>query len=253
MSNPLLKALCAQLTGLILVYGLGRNGFLPDAGVFVLACIQGTLATITAMLLVSPRWWWGIHLVFMPLIVLACMLELPLMFYAGGFIVLLLIYWSTFRTQVPLFLSNRITVHRLVAWLPDTRPLSVIDIGSGTGSFVTKLARLRPDWAVTGIESAPAPYALSRWLGRKSANLALLRTDFWPHPLSAYDVVYAFLSPAPMPRLWHKASREMRPGSLLISNSFAIPDVSPEQVLALDDHRGTRLFIYRVPGGSPSI
>lgn len=43
----------------------------------------------------------------------------------------------------------------------------------------------------------------------------------------SYDVVYAYLSPAAMGDLWTKARREMRAGTLLISNSFDIPGVPP--------------------------
>jgi len=70
--------------------------------------------------------------------------------------------------------------------------------------------------------------------------------DLWRTELSAYDVVYAFLSPVPMAALWEKAQREMRPGTLFISNSFAVPDVAAEQVIEVDDARQTRLFCYRL-------
>ncbi len=60
-----------------------------------------------------------------------------------------------------------------------------------------------------------------------------------------YDVVYAFLSPAPMPRLWEKAGIEMAPGAMLISNSFVVPDVAPVAVITVDDRRATRLYVYR--------
>ena len=68
----------------------------------------------------------------------------------------------------------------------------------------------------------------------------------WRADLAGYDVVYAFLSPAPMPALGEKAKREMRPGSLLVSNSFAVPEVSPERVIELDDARQTLLYCYRL-------
>ncbi|MET7015259.1 class I SAM-dependent methyltransferase [Uliginosibacterium flavum] len=214
-----------------------------------LACLQGGLAAIVSALLLAPRWWWPIHLVFVPALVLAIQLQLPISIYAAGFFILLLTYWSTFRTQVPLFLSNRITVHRLAAWLADDQALKVLDLGSGTGSFALSLAQLRPDWRVTGIESAPGPFVISRWLGRKANNLTLLRADFWPHSLASYDVVYAFLSPVPMPSLWQKARKEMRPGSLLISNSFPIPGITPDKILSINDRRQTQLFVYRIPSG----
>lgn len=246
MSNHLIKPLAAQLAGLIFVFSLSRNGILPALPLLGLAALQGCFATLVSMLLMGPRWWIPIHLLFLPALIGAISLQWPPAVWGGGFIGLMLIYWTSFRTQVPLFLSNRITVHRLAIWLPDQRPLKVLDIGSGTGSFAIGLARLRPDWQVTGIETAPAPWALSRWLGRGIANLTLLRGDFWHRSLGDYDVVYAFLSPAPMPDLWRKAWREMAPGSLLVSNSFEIPDVAADEVLVIDDARRTRLYIYRM-------
>jgi hypothetical protein len=247
MSSPLIKPLSAQLAGLVFVYALSRNGILPTLPLFWLAGLQGCFAAIVSMLLLGPRWWIPIHMGFFPAIIGATRLHLPPTVYATGFIVLALIYWSSFRTQVPLFLSNRITVYRLAIWLADERPLKVLDVGSGTGSFARRLAQMRPDWQIGGIETAPAPYLLSRWLARKCPNLNLVRGDFWQHSLAGYDVVYAFLSPAPMEEFWRKARREMAPGSLLISNSFTIPEVTPDSVITVDDRRQTLLYVYRLP------
>jgi hypothetical protein len=61
-------------------------------------------------------------------------------------------------------------------------------------------------------------------------------------------VVYAFLSPAPMPRLWTKALAEMAPGTLLVSNTFTIPGVAPEQTIVLPGRSDARLYVYRLPG-----
>lgn len=252
MPSAIIKAIASQAAGIIFVYALGRNDILPEMSLLGLACLQGGLAAIVSTLLLAPRWWWPIHLVFVPALIIAIQLQLPLYVYATGFLILLLTYWSTFRTQVPLFLSNRITVHRLAVWLADDKPLSVLDVGSGTGSFALHLALLRPDWAITGIESAPGPFAISRWLGRKAHNLTLVRANFWPHSLAGYDVVYAFLSPVPMPSLWQKARKEMRPDSLLISNSFPIPGIAPDKTVTIDDRRQTQLFVYRIPGGKPN-
>ena len=249
MPKHLIKAVAAQAAGFIFVYAFGHNGLLPALGLFSLACLQGALAATTAFVLGAPRWWIAIHMGFTPAIVLASLSGLPTWIYGTLFLALSLIYWSSFRTQVPLFLSNRITVHRLASQLPDRPGLRVLDAGSGTGSFVRQLARLRPDWHLTGLETAPAPYWLSRWLARGQINLQLLHGDLWQHSLRHYDLVYAFLSPVPMPALWKKARKEMPPGSLLISNSFAIPDQPPESVIEVSDRRSTRLYCYRIKPG----
>jgi len=54
-------------------------------------------------------------------------------------------------------------------------------------------------------------------------------------------------SPEPMPRLWAKLVKESRKPMLLISNSFAVPGIEPDEVIELDDGRQTELFLYRLP------
>src|ERR1700712_4476034 len=137
---PTLKALIAQLGGLALLFVVGHSGGLPLSSPLALAVLQGALAAFFAVGLRSARWWISIHLAFMPCVVLAMNSGLPAWVYLLAFALLALVYWSSFRTQVPLFLSNKLTVHRLAAWLPDLQPLKVLDIGSGTGSLVQRLA-----------------------------------------------------------------------------------------------------------------
>jgi hypothetical protein len=70
--------------------------------------------------------------------------------------------------------------------------------------------------------------------------------DIFAHDLTGYDLVYAFLSPAPMSRLWDKVGREMRPGTLFVSNTFAIPGVAPVQTIALPGRPDACLLVYEV-------
>lgn len=249
-----IKALLAQGLATLVIFLLMHIGVLPsglEIPVSGLALLQGATASSIAHLLGCARWWLLIHLLFAPVLVIALWLNLPHWIYLGGFILLLLVYWNSFRTQVPLFLSNQQTVEQCVAWLPNDKPLRVLDMGSGTGSFARTLALLRPAWQVVGIENAPIPFWLSRWLGRNQANLQLLRGDFWQHGVAHYDIVYAFLSPVPMPALWEKLRHEMRPNTLLISNSFIVPGAVPEMVLEVRDRRQTQLYCYRVPTKNP--
>lgn len=245
-----LSALTAQIVGLLLVSMLGSSGALPRLEPIGLACLQGICSASIALVLGSPRWWMAIHLGFMPAAVLATEANVPSWIYGLGFITLMAIYWTSFRTQAPLFLSSRLAVHRVASWLPVDRPLRVLDVGSGTGAFVSRLAALRPGWHVHGIELAPAPFLLSRWLTRRQPNVTMTRSDYWRHDLAEYDVVYAFLSPVPMRELWRKARREMHPGGWLVSNSFAVPDLLPAETLSVDDARHTRLYCYRIPAPS---
>jgi SAM-dependent methyltransferase len=120
----------------------------------------------------------------------------------------------------------------------------VLDLGCGIGSLLLPLAAQRPDAQITGIETAPLPFALARFRARKNAAVKVIRGDFFAHSWAEYDLVYAFLSPVPMAAVWEKAQREMKAGSLLVSNSFEIPEKEPERVIEVGDRRGTRLLVF---------
>ena len=45
--------------------------------------------------------------------------------------------------------------------------------------------------------------------------------DLWQAPLADAEVVYAFLSPAPMAALWEKVRAEMRPGTCSSATAFS--------------------------------
>jgi hypothetical protein len=128
----------------------------------------------------------------------------------------------------------------------------VIDLGCGDGGLLRRLARARPDCRFVGFEHAPLTWVWA-WLAcRRQPNVQIRFGNFWSHPLGDYALVYAFLSPAPMQQLWAKARSEMKADALLVSNSFAVPDVRPESTVGVADRRHTCLFCYRPGAGYPT-
>ncbi|WP_407278868.1 class I SAM-dependent methyltransferase [Aromatoleum evansii] len=242
---PALKALFAQLAGWACAILLTRAGWLPP-GIWALAGTQALCAMVAAVAMRSARWWLLIHAAFAPLLVVAGRADIAPAWYLAAFMLLLLVFWTSFRTQVPLYLSNHTTIGALAALLPAGRPVRVLDLGSGTGSLLRGLARLRPDGRFDGVEAAPAPWLLSRLLGRAADRISVRRGDFFAESWAPYDLVYAFLSPVPMARVWHKAEQELAPGALVVSNSFPIPGRRPDEVVEVGDGRATRLYVYRV-------
>lgn len=238
-------ALAAQLLGAALAAGLILL-FVPSLIVQPLtaAAIQGLFAALASHLLRGPVWWLPIHLAFMPLAVLARGMGLPSWIWLAGFAMLLLTFWRTDRSRVPLYLTNALTSGALAELLPDA-PIAVIDLGCGDGSLLRRLARARPDCRFVGFEHAPLTWAWA-WLScHRQPNIEIRLGDFWAHPLSNYSLVYAFLSPVPMQRLWNKAKPEMKADALLVSNSFAVPDIKPERIVEVADGRHSRLYCYR--------
>jgi len=231
-STPSVRALLA-LAGafpltLVAVWLLARAGFfLSWPGV---ALVMGACAALLARLFRLAVWWCAIVFVFPSGVLMARGVNLPPAVFLALFVLFLLVYWSTFRTQVPYYPSGRAAWDAVADLLPADRPLAIADVGSGLGGLVLDLARRRPDCRVDGIELAPLPWFASRVRAALSGSRArFLRADYENVNFGHYDVVFAYLSPAAMAGLWRKAQAEMRPGSILLSYEFDIPGRMPDR------------------------
>lgn len=215
------------------------------------AFLSGLIAALFSRASGLPVWWLPIQIFFLPGLVWALSFDLPPNAFLAAFLLMLTIYWGAFRTQVPLYLSSHKAWQALETLLPAAsaeKNFTFMDLGSGMGGVLAHLAKARPDGRFHGVESAPLPF-LASWLriglgGYR--NCQVKWGSLWSLDLSRYDVVYAYLSPVPMDRLWLKAKNEMRPGTLFVSNTFAVPDHPPHDTIALDDLHRSTLHIWRM-------
>lgn len=218
------------------------GGGLP---LIVLAGLEGVFAAWLAYRLGMAAWWIPIQLLFFPAVLVALAVELSPSLFLGLFLVSLTVYWSVYRTQVPLYLSSRLAWEEVAKLLAQGHRGNFIDLGSGVGGLVVYLARLRSDLRCVGVEAAPLPF-LAGWLRAWNTACDMRFGSLWDVDLSEYDVAYAYLSPVPMARLWEKVTKEMRPGSLFISNTFAVPGVFATETRQLADFHQSTLYIYRL-------
>jgi SAM-dependent methyltransferase len=238
---------CVALLLALLLYRLLQIPFSFQPSLWQLVFVQGGLAAGLSLAWRQPAWWPPLHFGFFPAILLARQLELPAAVYLAAFLLLLLFYWSTFRTRVPLYLSDRKAWRAVAALLPETQPFSFIDLGSGLGGVPFHLESRFPHGRFYGTEIAPAPWLISRvraWL--KRSRVIFLRRDYASLDLADFDVVFAFLSPAAMPGLWQQAEAQMRSGSLFISLSFTVDARQPDQVLTLAEGARHTLYVWRM-------
>lgn len=208
-----------------------------------LAC--GVVAALLGQAWNMPRWWLGINLAFLPAVALMQRASLASHWYLAGFGILLLVYWGVARTRVPLYLSSRAAWRAVSPLLPPNALFA--DLGSGLGGLNAYLSQRRRDCRFVGIEAAPLPFLYNRLRACASRGRHEVRWgSFWRADLRPFDVVYAYLSPVPMADLWAKACAEMRPGTLFISNTFAVPGVIPSATVELDDLHRSTLHLYRI-------
>ncbi|TNC98473.1 MAG: hypothetical protein FD121_622 [Gallionellaceae bacterium] len=234
----------AAFTAVLFVVRLFQFQLAPI--VFVLLC--GLLAATLSHLVKQARWWLYIQLAFLPSMLLVYSLDIPPTLFLVAFVIMLVVYWSAFRTQVPLYLSSNKVWQALETQLPANQSFTFIDLGSGLGGVLTHLAKTHPHGHYHGVEYAPLPFVWS-WLRiklGKHKNCTVQWGSMWDSDLSQYDVVFAYLSPVPMERLWHKARAEMQTESVFISNTFAVPDHPPQSTLTVEDLHTSTLYIWKM-------
>lgn len=206
----------------------------PTPHWFYWAGLQGILACGLALGLRAGLGAACVHLLFLPLVVTLAHSGLPSWVYLLAFVLTWLLSRNTLLERVPFYRSSKEVAEILAKQLASDA--QVLDAGSGDGRLALYLAQSRPDLTVTAMENAWGSHwlACGRWLlaGRPDNFIPICRS-FWCENWQQYDVVYVFLSPAPMQKVWEKFQQQGKAGGLLISNTFEIPGVEPEQRLPL--------------------
>lgn len=231
--------LVIQLLSLLLWLALLSNTHLPPIWSLVLPSV---LAACCAWRFQDGKWWLVIHAVFLPLALILLSLQINPLYYLSAFIVSWLIFGHVVHSRVPLYLSNTKALAELAKIVP--QGVRFLDIGAGTGTVLAYLAKHRPDLQLAGVELAWLPWFVGRL--RLPAHIKWQRRNYNQLDFSHYDVIYAFLSPTPMPALWEKVSAQMPVGGLFISNTFSVPEVEADQLIVFNDWKGGKLLLWHM-------
>jgi len=238
---------CAATLLAVTLNGLLHILFTSPIALWHVTLTQAAIAAGLSIFWRQPAWWVPLHAGFLPGVLLARQLDVSNWVYLAAFLLLMLFYWSSFRTRVPLYLSDRKAWQALAPLLQQSRPFSFIDLGSGLGDVLFYLEPRFPQARLCGTEIAPAPWLISRaraWL--KRSRVTFLRRDYASLDLADFDVVFAFLSPAAMPALWQQAQAQMRSGSQFISLSFLADTRQPDHVVPLAEGERHTLYAWRM-------
>ena len=136
-------------------------------------------------------------------------------------------------------------------------PFQIVDLGSGDGKISWEIAKALPSAQVTGFEIS----RLALWKSRLRAkltdmeNLEYKRADFFEEDLSEVDAIYMFMRPPFMKVLSPKLKKELKKGTLIVSNKFPLyEDWKPREVFEIKSlylHQKT-LYVYEASTGTKS-
>jgi len=124
----------------------------------------------------------------------------------------------------------------------------IYELGSGWGGLASVLAGRYPDSPVRGFEISLLPWAVSALRVRLGGpdNLTFTFGDFNKADLSGAALVVCYLPGPPMEKLRPKLEAELMPGTLVLSNTFALRGWRPIDTRTAPDMYRTRVYLYRV-------
>jgi trans-aconitate methyltransferase len=129
-------------------------------------------------------------------------------------------------------------------------PFTIMDLGSGNGLMTREIAKALPQANVIGIERTKHTFFWANWFKRREKldNLAYKNMNFLKADLSEADAIYTYMMPHVLYHLSKKLDAELKPGTLIITNKFALGEGwKPVETLRLKTlyfHQGN-LLVYR--------
>lgn len=146
-------------------------------------------------------------------------------------------------TGAPSVPSTPAAVEAMCA-LAGLRPgLTAYDLGSGSGRVL--LAAAARGARAVGLELDPFKVCQARllaWASPDRERISVLWRDFRTADLAEADVVFVYLTAGKMAGLRAALKGRLKPGALVVSNSFVFPGLKPERA----DETG-RVYAYRAP------
>ncbi|MCW9032813.1 MAG: class I SAM-dependent methyltransferase [Rhodospirillales bacterium] len=158
------------------------------------------------------------------------------------------ILYPTIYVGVPPMPSSSKAIQAALDALPRDFEGTIFELGSGWGNLVGRLAAHCPKSQIIGYEISPLPWLVSKiWLQIKCLSNAQIQFgNFTKSPMEEADLVVCFLAPHSMNNLAPLFKQRLRPGALILSNTFALPDWEPLSVTQVDDLYSTSVYLYRV-------
>jgi len=171
---------------------------------------------------------------------------------AGGLFGLKIIYVLSIVlvlpiTQGALYVStSRVKIAAFIDAVPMKAGQMLVDLGCGDGR-VLREARKRYGVRTIGYEINPIAYLKARLFSIGRSKIKIKRQNFWEADLSGADVVFCYLYPDVMKKLAAKLKSGLKPGAIVVSSNFPLPQHIPNKILRPQSSlHNDPMYVYQI-------
>lgn len=165
-----------------------------------------------------------------------------------GFLVFTLLLLTTVLVNIisgaPFVPSNSKTAGRMLEQAKLKKGMVIYDLGCGDARLLIQAEKKYGTRGI-GYENAPIAFILAwlnRWIHRSHVELRF--GNFFNASLKNADVIFLYLGPDVQKKLVPKLLQECRPGTLIVSNTFHLPEFTPFKKIPRDVKKGIKNTIY---------
>jgi len=163
---------------------------------------------------------------------------------------ILVVYWSM-RNGISPTPSSRKQILEIFRAIPPEFSGKIYDLGSGWGTLAIALSKHSSSCKIIGIENSIIPYIVSEllvWLLRIK-HVEFHFANFLKYDFGDAGVIVCYLYPGGMQKLKPGLEAYLKSGTIVISNTFAIPGWTPVERFRASDLYHSPVYVYEFETG----
>jgi len=161
---------------------------------------------------------------------------------------LLELSYYALKTGAPPMPSSFGAARHISRLIPKSDKHTVIEVGAAWGHLAFPLALSHPASTIRAIEISPLPWLFMKFLEKlfRITNMRIERRNMFDISFRDADAIVCYLHSELLDELRPKFEAELRPGSLVVSNTYEIPGWTPTRIETRDDSYCPQIYVYRI-------
>jgi hypothetical protein len=159
-----------------------------------------------------------------------------------------MIMQTIFWYWVPFVPSTDYKTKKLIEILKIKKWQSFVDLWCWDWKILEAVKDKFPEALVYWIENSPKPYNLAlKRRKRNNLDYNLIQNNFFKEDFSIYDIIYSFLIPYLMNKIWIKIKSECKPWTLFYVSEFEIKgEKFIDKIIIEEKDYKWKIFVYEV-------
>ena len=170
-----------------------------------------------------------------------------IVFVSFFLLVILVNIFFLFKTGVPYVTSGKEGYTEMFDKAVSVSGVTVYDLGCGNGEFLFEAAS-RGAKKCVGYELSFFPFlsGFVRSIFQGGGKVSIYWRDFMKADLSQANVIYLYLIPRAINKVYDKIMQEVSSGTIIITKGSQLPNHEPDDKIVTDKSSGYGLYIYKI-------